>query len=345
MLKNRSQKIVPLAILGDAIVMFVIALFGPLSPIPGEATSSLSFVFYMSLTLYLVWLIAIVALKLYKAHGRKAFLLRMAIAWVVAITVTLLVRSLIFGEPFPNLEFLAWVVIDGFVYLLLWRTFVGILEWIYRNERLPILQGLVTAGIAVGVLSVLVAGGLYLRTRAMTEDDMKSVDTAVEEPVAIIFGAHVWWDGTPSTTLIHRVEKAAELYHAGKVARLLLSGDGRTESYNETKAMQDVALALDVPQEALILDYYGLRTYDTCARAHDLFDVDAAILVTQAFQLPRAVMLCEYQTIDSIGVPADEEPTAIRQQAKNVLREILATVLAYGDSWILKPNPVSHNDI
>lgn len=331
--------------LGDAFIIFIIALFGAISPIAGEVNTPTLFVFWIWLTLYTVWTIATAYLERRRQENNwKTFLVKIAVAWLIAITIALVVRSFIFGSPPPPFGFLIWMVIEGLLYLLLWRVVLKGLIGIFRGDSV-FLRAVTVAGIAICVLGTLLVGGLYIRTLSVTQDAIRPVDAVSQPTVAIVLGAYVWWDGTPSTTLIHRVEKAAELYHAGKVNRLLLSGDGRTESYNETKAMQSIALELNVPQDALILDYYGLRTYDTCARAHDLFDVTEAVLVTQAFQLPRALMLCEHHNIVVTGVPVDEEPTAIRQQAKNLVREILAITLAYVDQIILKPAPVLHNDV
>ncbi|RME07282.1 MAG: hypothetical protein D6803_04360, partial [Anaerolineae bacterium] len=89
--------------------------------------------------------------------------------------------------------------------------------------------------------------------------------------VAIVFGAGLWRDGSPSGVLRDRVATAADLYFEGKVEVLLMSGDNRFENYNEPAAMRDYALRLGVPEEAIVLDYAGRRTYDTCYRAGAIF--------------------------------------------------------------------------
>ncbi len=96
----------------------------------------------------------------------------------------------------------------------------------------------------------------------------------------------------PPRYLQDRVQTAANLYFAGKVEKLLMSGDNRFVDYNEPAVMRKVALSLGVPEEAIVLDYAGRRTYDTCYRAKAIFGVTEAILVTQAFHLPRAIYLC-----------------------------------------------------
>jgi len=130
-------------------------------------------------------------------------------------------------------------------------------------------------------------------------------DTVPAYPVAIIFGAWVEPSGSPSVMLADRVQMGVNLYKAGKVKALLLTGDNHIVSYNEPEAMRQYALSLGAPDSALILDYAGFRTYDSCYRAHAIFKVDQAILVTQAFHLDRALLTCNNLGITAVGVAAD----------------------------------------
>jgi SanA protein len=150
---------------------------------------------------------------------------------------------------------------------------------------------------------VLVISRIYSAERA--KDQIYTLENVPEKPVAIIFGAWVDPHGNPSAMLADRVELGAKLYHAGKVRALLLTGDNHIETYNEPEAMRQYALRLDVPDSALVLDYAGFRTYDSCYRAYVIFRVDQAILVTQAFHLDRALLTCNGLGVDSVGVAAD----------------------------------------
>jgi vancomycin permeability regulator SanA len=57
-----------------------------------------------------------------------------------------------------------------------------------------------------------------------------------------------------------------------------------------------------VPTEKVVLDHAGFDTYDSCARAKEVFGVTQAIVVTQSYHLARAVMLCRRLGIDANGV-------------------------------------------
>ena len=158
--------------------------------------------------------------------------------------------------------------------------------------------------------------------------------------VAIVFGAGLWRDGSPTPILIDRVTAAANLFFAGKVEKLLMSGDNRFVDYNEPEAMRQLALSLGVPDDAVVLDYAGRRTYDTCYRAQAIFGVTEAILVTQAFHMPRAIYLCNHLGVDSRGVESDLRIYRKSSVLTWNLRELLATTAALWDVNISHPVPV-----
>jgi SanA protein len=166
----------------------------------------------------------------------------------------------------------------------------------------------------------------------------RQADEVPEQLVAIVFGARVWSDGRPSTILADRVRAAVELYGAGKVRKLLLSGDNRFVAYNEPQAMKEVALGLGVPEEDLVLDFAGRRTYDTCYRARHIFGVERAVLVTQEFHLDRALFTCQNLGVEAVGFSADLRP--YWDALRSALREIPATALAWWDLRVRRPVPV-----
>jgi SanA protein len=167
-----------------------------------------------------------------------------------------------------------------------------------------------------------------------------SAQEAPATPVAIVFGAGLWRDGTPTTVLRDRIATASELYFSGKVQKILMSGDNRYLDYNEPGAMRDYALSLGVPEEDIVLDYAGRRTYDTCYRAHAIFGLDKAILVTQGFHLPRALYTCNALRLKAIGVPSDRHEYSPRSMAYWNLRELPATLTALLEVHLLRPEPV-----
>ena len=144
-------------------------------------------------------------------------------------------------------------------------------------------------------------------------------------PVALVFGAGLASRGEPSKILAERIDAAIRLYRTGKVERLLLSGDNSERYHDETRAMRRYALEQGLAPEALLRDVAGVSTYDSCYRAKQLFGVRRAILVTQAFHLPRALFIANSLGIDAYGIAA--QPAA-KNHPLDELREFFARPLA-----------------
>jgi SanA protein len=186
----------------------------------------------------------------------------------------------------------------------------------------------------VGMLVTRLVTLLYARPRQF------SVSEAPNAKVAIVFGAGLRRDGTPTAVLRDRVETAVQLYFSGKVDRLLMSGDNRFEYYNEPGAMRTYAMQLGVPETDIVQDFAGRSTYETCYRARDIFHVTEAILVTQGFHLPRALFTCNALGLQAVGVPADQRTYRPFSQFFWGVRETFATLNAYWEVYVSHPLPV-----
>ncbi len=193
------------------------------------------------------------------------------------------------------------------------------------------------------LLALLVAFGLpRLLTHEYAKTRLFLVEEAPVEQTAIIFGAGLLRSGSPSPVLRDRIETAVMLYKAGKVEKLLMSGDNRFLDYNEPGAMGSYAMQLGVPEEDIVLDFAGRRTYDTCYRARHIFGVKEAVLVTQNFHMPRALYTCNNLGVQSVGVPADGLFLR-RYRVYWGMREVLATTVAFWEIWVSRPLPVLGN--
>ena len=194
---------------------------------------------------------------------------------------------------------------------------------------------LILAGLSAGaVLAARILVELYAGPLIRTESE------TVDAKVAIVFGAGLTRDGKPTPVLRDRVETAAALYKDGKVQKLLMSGDNRFVYYNEPGAMRQYALELGVPDDAIVLDYAGRRTYDTCYRAKAIFGVHDAILVTQRFHLARALFTCEHLGIRASGVTADRRTYLPLTRLIWQIREFPASTVAIWDVFVTHPLPV-----
>ncbi len=168
-------------------------------------------------------------------------------------------------------------------------------------------------------------------------DIFTTPDQVPPAPVAIVFGAGVSPNGALSLMLTDRVDAAVGLYKAGKVQRLLMTGDNSRPDYDEVTAMKRHAVELGVPAEKVNLDYAGFRTYDSCYRARAIFGVREAILVTQGYHLPRALYLANAFGIKAVGLKAGRDSYP-RQEYYN-LREAAALVVAWYEANVTHPLP------
>lgn len=172
--------------------------------------------------------------------------------------------------------------------------------------------------------------------------DTYTVETVPAKRVAIVFGARVFPNERPSAMLADRVATGVDLYRAGKVDILLMTGDNSTIYYNEPDTMKAHAMRLGVPEEAIVVDYAGRRTYDSCYRARHIFQVDEAVVVTQNFHLDRALLLCNALGVKSVGVGADyQRPTGYSRRSLTYsrVREFPAMLAAVWDI-IRRPTPI-----
>jgi len=203
-----------------------------------------------------------------------------------------------------------------------------------------LMRAALLAGFIAAVLIGIILVGMLQSVKAYRYADVAG---APAQPIAIVFGAGVEPNGQPSAVLADRVETAIDLYRAGKVRKLLMTGDNRFAWYNEPGAMGEYAMQRGVPAEDIVYDYAGRRTYDSCYRARHIFGVERAILVTQDFHLPRAVYTCRRIGIESAGVAADRRPySAI---VRFTVREAPALLVAWIQTNFTHPVPVMGDPI
>ncbi|GAA2336728.1 SanA/YdcF family protein [Dactylosporangium salmoneum] len=158
------------------------------------------------------------------------------------------------------------------------------------------------SAVAAVLLAGLATEGCMQWLRLEARGHVFGVGEVPAAPVALVLGAQVYADGSPSPFLAARLEIARELYAAGKVRAILVSGDHGRWEYDEPTAMLRWLVEHDVPAAKVVRDYAGFDTYDSCARAVRVFGVRRAIVVTQEYHVRRAVALCRRVGLDADGV-------------------------------------------
>jgi SanA protein len=189
----------------------------------------------------------------------------------------------------------------------------------------------------VGLLAVFGGRLVLLAASSGTPDgaDLAAVP-ASQQRAALVLGAGLNRNGTPSAVLRDRIRAGVALLQAGKVDLLLMSGDNSVDGYSEPTAMRAAAVAQGIPDDQIAVDYGGRRTWDSCVRAHDVFGVRRAVVVTNDFHRARSIVLCRAAGIDVQGA-AGTRTTGYAGHRGWVAREMVASWRGAVDAWIHHP--------
>jgi SanA protein len=156
--------------------------------------------------------------------------------------------------------------------------------------------------------------------------------------VALVLGcSRLVAGGRQNLFFERRIAAAAELFQAGKVSYLLVSGDNSRSDYDEPSDMRRALVEAGVPESRIVLDYAGFRTLDSVLRARDVFGLRELIVVSQRFHNERAVYLARSHGIRAYGYDAQDVGGA--QGLRLRLREIASRAVAVLDVEILHSTP------
>ena len=111
-------------------------------------------------------------------------------------------------------------------------------------------------------------------------------------------------NGGPNLYFLSRIDATAKLYEAGKIDRILVSGDNRKVEYNEPEEMKKALVDKGIPEEVIFLDYAGFRTFDSVVRAKEVFGQSEFIVVSQRFHNERAVFIAGKKGLKAAGFNA-----------------------------------------
>lgn len=188
------------------------------------------------------------------------------------------------------------------------------------------------AMLAALVLVILGANALVVfSTRGEATSDISALPHA---QAAIVPGAQVNPNGTMSVMLADRVQRTVDLWNAGKVDRILVSGDHASWRYDEPDVMREALQQAGVPGRVIFTDHAGFNTRATMVRARRIFDVGSAIVVTQGFHMDRALYLAKGAGIDQVhGLTSDLHDYG-QKGVQSDIREVFARVKAVGDTAI-----------
>lgn len=186
--------------------------------------------------------------------------------------------------------------------------------------------------IVIITLPLLIVGGCYLIVELYANgrvyDNVKDIP---HHRVGLVLGTNPKVvSGNTNYYFKYRMDAAAQLYKAGKVDYLLVSGDNHIKAYDEPSAMRDALVERGVPESRIVLDYAGFRTLDSIVRAREVFCQESFTVISQPFHNKRSVFIGTLNGIDVVGYNA---PDVVRRKAwyKQMLREALSRVNMFID--------------
>lgn len=164
------------------------------------------------------------------------------------------------------------------------------------------------------LISVMLAVGVVVFCNVSVSHSAKNrlydnVEDIPHRHAAVVLGTSpLGRGGGPNLFFRARIKACAELYEAGKIDRIIVSGDNRYTYYNEPQAMKKALVEAGIPKDIIFADYAGFRTFDSVVRAKEVFGQDAFIVVSQKFHNERAVFIASRKGIDAIGYNAQDYP-------------------------------------
>jgi SanA protein len=165
---------------------------------------------------------------------------------------------------------------------------------------------------------------IYFATRSSIFESMNALP---HTQVALVLGASVTGTGELSPILKERADEAVAIYKAGKVDKILVTGDNATLTYDEVDPVGRYLVAAGIPKKDIFLDHAGFDTYSSMYRARSVFDVTSMVVVSQAFHLPRSVFIAHSLGLTAYGIDAGHGELFLY----NTIREIPADVKAFYD--------------
>ncbi|XOV94749.1 MAG: vancomycin high temperature exclusion protein [Bacteroidota bacterium] len=133
-----------------------------------------------------------------------------------------------------------------------------------------------------------------------------------------------------------RMDAATRLYRKGIINKIIVSGDNRTQFYNEPKDMFQALTDRGIPENIVTLDPEGISTLDSVVRSRLVFGSNRIVIITQDFHCYRALFIADYFGIDAVAYSADNKGSLSSSLA---IREVLARIKAVYDLYFARESP------
>ena len=172
------------------------------------------------------------------------------------------------------------------------------------------------------------------------------IDSIKFNKVGLLLGTtpQARFDRITNYFFIYRIDAAEELYRAGKIEKILISGDENSlDGINEPECMRDSLVARGVPACAIILDGKGFRTICSVINSNKVYGLKNFTIISQKFHNERAIYLAEHLGLDIENIQAyNAKDPKSRRAYLTTIREYFARVKMFLD--LLSINDESQNN-
>jgi SanA protein len=157
-----------------------------------------------------------------------------------------------------------------------------------------------------------------------------------ENDVGLVLGTSPFTrGGKPNPHFYGRIEAAVQLYQIGKVRHFIVSGANPDQTYNEPRQMRRELVKAGIPENIITMDFAGLRTLDSMARAKEVFGLRRVTVITQEYHAYRAVFIGRKMDVQTVAYAAPGPGPSFQPY----VREVLARVKAVLDLFVLRTRP------
>lgn len=172
----------------------------------------------------------------------------------------------------------------------------------------------------IGILTSLLIVSCYTKNKVY-----ENVAETPHNRVGLVLGTSPYArNGGPNYYFTYRIDACVALYNAGKIDRILVSGDNHVKTYDEPQYMKNALIERGIPASAIVLDYAGFRTWDSVIRAKKVFGQSKFTIISQGYHNERAVFIARCKGIEAIGFNAKDIKRTRTYIYFGFLRESLA---------------------
>jgi SanA protein len=185
---------------------------------------------------------------------------------------------------------------------------------------------ILAVGVVIALLSLSVCLSKWLRRRGDSRL-LRSLDDAPETARIVVLGCPPrHQSGNANPYFIGRIASAAAAYHHTNTRRILCSGRGDDDEFDEAIAMVEALESASVPRAAIDLDQRSERTLDSIDHVAECHETETILLVTQPFHMSRVLYLARSRGLDAWGLIASGPVPGPRIRIREAMAELRAVL-------------------